>query len=83
MIFDSCVTEIMCDVESMKATNWKEAEAAVIAFANGRRILWGVGNYDPPGCVVAVSKDTWSGDGMGYYARVAGSSESFEVTIKP
>jgi hypothetical protein len=62
--------------------SWKEAEAAVITFAAGRRILWGVGNYDPPGCVVAVSKDAWSGDGMGYYARVAGSNESFEVTIK-
>jgi hypothetical protein len=61
--------------------NWREAEAAVIKFANGRKIYWGTGNYDPPGCVVATSKDAWSGEGMGYYARVAGSNESFSVSI--
>jgi hypothetical protein len=65
----------------MKVSTWREAEQAVIDFAAGRRILWGVGNYDPPGCVVAVSKDAWSGDGMGYYARIVGTNESMEVSI--
>lgn len=66
---------------SKKVSTWVEASEAVIQFAKGRRILWGAGNVDPDGCVVAVSKDAWSGDGMGYYARVAGTNESFEVSI--
>lgn len=66
----------------MKVTNWREAEQTVISFAKGRRILWGSGNYDPPGCVVVMSKDAWSGDGMGYYARVEGTNESLEVSIQ-
>ena len=50
----------------MTVATWREAEAAVRQHAAGRRVLWGTGNRDYPGTVVAVSMDAWSGGRMGF-----------------
>ena len=54
-------------------SNWKEADAAVRAFAaqyGVKEVYWGTGStiYTPH--AVASSLDTWSGGGMGYFVRV-------------
>lgn len=59
---------------------WKIAEDKVREIAKGLPIFWGTGNpiYKP--CVVAWSKDAWSGEGMGFNVLVYPEGEGY---LKP
>ena len=49
---------------------WTDAERAVREIAGNLPIYWGSGNTIDRPHVVAMSKDAWSGEGMGYNVMV-------------
>jgi hypothetical protein len=53
-------------VQDMRVKSWPEADQALREIANGRELLRGVGNSDPPNAVIALTLDALSGEGCGY-----------------